>query len=184
MNKYIEQKKGEFEESVEFFKKDISSLRTGRANPAILDGVFVDAYGAKTPLSGVASISVADSRSMLVSPWDKNVIKDIEKAIVEANLGLGVTNEGERIRLTIPMMTEENRKELVKKMSEKMEKARIAIRQIREEVKENIESAFQTKEIPEDEKFKFVKELDDEVRKFNDRLKELRDKKEQDIMTI
>jgi ribosome recycling factor len=184
MNKYIELKNSELNEAIEFYKKDITSLRTGRANPAILDGIFVEAYGAKTVLSGVGSISVSDARSMVVSPWDKSVIKDIEKAIVEANLGLGVTNEGDRIRLTIPMMTEENRKDLVKKLGEKMEKARISVRQIREDVKESIETAFEEKEISEDDKFKYIKELDEEVRKLNEKLKDLRDKKEEEIMTI
>jgi ribosome recycling factor len=184
MNKFIEQKKADFEEALEFFKKDISTLRTGRANPSVLDGVFVDAYGAKTPLTGVASINVSDARSLVVQPWDKSLLKDIEKAVVEADLGLGTTNEGERLRLTVPMMTEENRKDLVKKLNEKMEKTRVSFKKTREEIKEDIEKAFTAKEIPEDDKFKFIKELDDEIRSRNESLKETRDKKEAEIMTI
>ncbi len=184
MNQFISARQGEFAEAIDFFKKEISSLRTGRANPAILEGVMVEAYGAKTPLAGVASVSVSDARSMLVAPWDRNVAKDVEKGIVEANLGLGVVNEGDRIRVTLPVMTEENRKELVKKLNERMEKARISIRQVREDSKNAIEEAHAKKEITEDDKFKSIRELDDHVRKLNDDLKEIRDKKEEEIMKI
>ncbi len=184
MNQYIELKQEEFQKAIDFFKKDIASLRTGRANPAMLDGIQVEVYGAKTPLNGVASINVADAKSMIVAPWDKNVIKDIEKAIVEAELGVGVINEGDKIRLSVPQMTEENRKDLVKKLNEKQEEARIKIRQTRDEIKEDIEKSEKNKEISEDDKFKFIKELDEETKSNNDELKNIRDKKEQEIMTI
>lgn len=169
---------------LDFFKKDISVLRTGRANPSVLDGILVEAYGAKTPLSGVGSINVSDARSMVVSPWDKSVLKDIEKAIVEAGLGFGVVNEGDKIRLTLPMMTEENRRDLVKKLNEKMESARVNLRKVRDEIKGDIENAEGDKEISEDDKFRFLKELDEEVKGKNDEVKNIRDKKEEDIMTI
>ncbi len=184
MNQYVQVKNEEFRKTIEFFKKDISALRTGRANPAMLDGIFVEAYGTKTLLAGIGSVTVSDAKSLVVSPWDKSVAKDVEKAIVEADLGVGVVNEGDKIRITIPAVTEENRRSLVKKLNEKMEEKRIAIRQTRDEVKENIESAEKDKNISEDDKFRFLKELDEEVRKINDELKAIRDKKEEEIMTI
>ncbi|MDA3840124.1 MAG: ribosome recycling factor [Patescibacteria group bacterium] len=184
MNTYIEEKQGDFENIMEYFKKDISSIRTGRANPAVLEGVMVEAYGVKTPLNGVANINVADSQSLLVAPWDKSVIKDVEKAIVDADLGLGVMNDGEKIRLTVPQMTEENRKELVKKLNEKMEKSRISVRQLRDDIKDGIEKDEKEKEISEDDKFSSIKELDERIREFNDEIKNIRDSKEADIMTI
>ncbi|OGF26106.1 ribosome recycling factor [Candidatus Falkowbacteria bacterium RIFOXYB2_FULL_47_14] len=184
MNQFIESKKEEFNKAVDFFKKEISSLRTGRANPNMLEGVTVDAYGAKTPLNGVASISVPDGQSIIIAPWDKGILKEIEKAMVEADLGVGVVNEGDKIRLTIPMMTEENRRDLVKKLNEKQEAARVALRKIREEVKESIERAEKNKEIPEDDKFRYMKELDELMAGKNDEIKSVRDKKEKDIMTI
>ncbi len=184
MNQYIQLKQEEFQKAIDFFKKDIANLRIGRANPNILDGVQAEAYGARTPLSGLASITVADARSMTVAPWDKNLLKDIERAIVEAELGVGVVNEGEKIRITIPQMTEENRRDLVKKLNEKMESARISIRQTRDEVKDDIERAEKNKEISEDDKFRFIGELDEEVRGLNEEVKEIRDKKESEIMTI
>ncbi|MBU0722473.1 ribosome recycling factor [Patescibacteria group bacterium] len=184
MNQYIQTKQADFIKAIDFFKKDISSIRTGRANPAMLDGIFVDAYGTKTALVGLASINVPEARSMIVTPWDKTITKDIEKAITTANLGINPVNEGDKIRLVVPQLTEENRKELVKKLSEKMEIARIALRQIRDEIKNIIEAAFKDKAMSEDDKFRFIKELDEEITKQNDVLKSIKDKKEEEIMTI
>jgi ribosome recycling factor len=184
MSNFISDNQEDFNNVIDFFKKDIMSLRTGRANPVMLDGVQVEAYGIMNSLNGVANITVTDSRSFLITPWDKSVAKAVEKGIVEANLGLGVVNEGDKIRLTIPPLTEENRKELVKKLNERMEKARISLRQVREDVKSGIEEAFTAKEITEDEKFRNEKELDEFIVKKNDELKDLRDKKEKDIMEI
>ncbi|KKR21157.1 MAG: Ribosome recycling factor [Parcubacteria group bacterium GW2011_GWE2_39_37] len=184
MNKFVQEKQEGFIKSIEFFVKEISTLRVGRANPSLLDGVFVTAYGVKTPLNGLASVSVTDARSMVISPWDKSVIKDIEKSIVEADLGLGVVNEGDKIRISLPIMTEENRKNLVKKLNEKMEEARIAVRKVRDEIKSAIEQAETDKEISEDEKYQFIRELEEEVAKKNEEIKKLKEKKEEDIMTI
>ncbi len=184
MNKYLQAKQGEFIKAVDFFKKEIAHLRTNRVNPNILDSVTVDAYGAKTPLSGLASITVPEARSMVIAPWDKNIIKDVEKAITAADLGLSVVNEGDKLRLVVPLLTEENRREIVKKLSKKLEDARISVRQIRDEIKNDIEQAEENKEINEDDKFRFIKELDEEVAENNDELKKTRDKKEEEIMTI
>lgn len=184
MNKYLQLKQEEFNKAAEFFKKDIANLRTGRLNPSILDQIIVEAYSAKTPINGLASITVPEARCLLIAPWDKAVLKDIEKAVTQANLGMSITNEGDKLRLTAPLLTEENRLELVKKLSKKLEDARIAVRQIREEIKNNIEQAEEGKEISEDDKFRFIKELDEEVVKRNDELKNIKDKKEEEIMTI
>jgi len=184
MNQYLVAKKEEFRKAVEFFKKDISALRTGRANTAILEGVQVEAYGAKTPLVGLSNVTAADARSLIVSPWDKNIVKDVEKAILEAGLGLGVVNEGDKIRLTIPAMTEENRKDLVKKLNEKTEQAKVSVRQNREAIKTAIEKAEKDKAISEDDRFRFMEELEEEVKRVNEELKTIRDKKEKEVMTI
>lgn len=184
MNQFIEAKQDQFSKAIDFFKKEIANLRTGRVNPAILDSVQVEAYGASTPLNGMASITVPEARSIIVTPWDKNIIKDIEKAIVAADLGVAIVSEGDKLRLTVPHLTEENRKDLVKKLNEKQEAVRVTVRQVREEIKSDIEKAFADKEIPEDDKFRFIKELDEEVGKKNNELKEIRDAKEKEIMTI
>jgi ribosome recycling factor len=184
MNQFLVAKKEEFHKAIEFYKKDIGALRTGRANTAVLEGVMAESYGTKTPLVGLANISVADARSLIVSPWDKNVLKDIEKAIIEADLGLGVVNEGDKIRLTIPAMTEENRKDLVKKLNEKTEQAKVSVRQNREAIKSAIEKAEKDKAISEDDKFRFMEELEEEVKRVNEEIKTIREKKEKDVMTI
>jgi len=184
MSPYLETKQKDFNGALDFFKKEISALRTGQANPSMLETVQVEAYGTMNPLNAVANISLSDSRSILIAPWDKSVIKSIAKALIEADLGLGVVNEGDKIRLSVPPLTEENRRDLVKKLNEKMEKVRIILRSARDGVKSLIESAEDDKEISEDEKFRFIKELDEFSAKKNEELKEMRDKREKDIMEI
>lgn len=184
MNQYIKIKQADFIKVIDFFKKDIASLRTGRANPTMLDGLYVEAYGTKTALVGLASISVPEARSIVITPWDKTLTKDIEKAVIAANLGLSPVNEGDKIRLVVPSLTEENRKGLVKKLNEKMETARVALRQVRDQIKESIETAFLNKAVSEDDKFRFFKELDEETARQNEELKKIKEKKEEEIMTI
>jgi ribosome recycling factor len=184
MHNYLLDKQIEFTSVLDFFKRDIANLRTSRANPSILDGVQIEAYGVMNPVNAVANISLADSHSITLTPWDKSVIKDIEKALIEADLGLGVVNEGDKIRLSVPAMTEENRRETVKKLNEKMEKARISLRQKREEIRGEVDRAEEAKEMSEDDKFRIMKDLDELVGKKNDELKEIRDLKEKDIMEI
>jgi ribosome recycling factor len=184
MNNYLEEKKGDFGKAVEFFKKDITSLRTGRANTAMLEGITVEAYGTKNPLVSIGSISIADAKSIVITPWDKSILKDVEKAVLEADLGLGIVNDGDKLRLTVPAMTEENRKDLVKRLNEKNEQAKVSARQVREAVKKAIEEAEEKGEISEDDRERFMKEMDEEVKKINEELKAVRDKKEEEIMTI
>lgn len=184
MNQYLQAKQADFTGALDFFKKEISGLRTGQANPSVLESIQVEAYGVMNPLNAVSNIAVSDTRSILIAPWDKTVIKSIEKAIIEANLGLGVVNEGDKLRLTVPPLTEENRKELVKKLNEKMEKVRVILRNVRDNIKNLIEKAFADKEISEDDKFRFIKELDEFSAKKNEELKEIRERKEKDIMEI
>ena len=184
MNSYLEVKQKDFSAALDFFKKEISILRTGQANPSVLDDVRVEAYDVLNPVNAVANISVSDGRSIIIAPWDRNVLKNIEKAILAADLGLGVVNEGDKLRLTVPPLTEENRRELVKKLNEKMEKTRVSLRGLRDNIKNAIEQAEENKEISEDDKFRFIKELDEFSAKKNEELKELRDRKEKDIMAI
>ncbi len=184
MSEFLQKKQGDFTAALDFFKKDIATLRTGRANPSVLDNVQVEAYGVMNPINAVGNIAVSDARSIIIVPWDKTVSKAIEKAIVDAGLGLGITNEGDKVRLTVPALTEETRKLLVKTLNEKMEKTRVILRQAREGVKNLIEAAFDGKEISEDDKFRFMKELDEFSAKKNDELKQIRDRKEADIMEI
>lgn len=184
MNTYIENKQEEIRKSIDYFTKEISTLRTGRATASILDKIMIPVYGTPSLLSTVSSITIQDARSMIVTTWDKNLIKEVEKAISDANLGVGVSNEGDKIRVTVPLMTEENRKNLVKQLGQKHEDSRISVRQIRDDIKSNIEKAESDKEITEDDKFRYLRDLEEKIKKTYDELSEIKDKKESDIMTI
>lgn len=173
----------EFNKAVEHYRQEIGTLKTGRVTPMILDNIRVEAYGVKNPLNQLGSVTV-DGRSLLIQPWDKGVVKDVEKAIVESDLGLSPANEGERIRINIPPLTEETRKEIVKLLHQKAEQAKVAIRQVRDKVKEEIVAAEKNKEFGEDEKFSLLEELDKKVGGFNDQIKAVTDEKEEEIMTV
>ncbi len=184
MSDLIDQYKEELGGVIDYLKKEISSIRTGRANPQILDNVQVDAYGTKTPLNQVASISVPEARTIVVEPWDKNIIKDAEKAIREANIGVNPVNEGNIVRLTVPQLTEESRKELIKMLNEKLEQARIKLRSLRDRIKEGIQKAEKNNEITEDDRFKLLKELDETISDYNKKIEAIGEEKEKEIMTV
>lgn len=173
-----------FDKALDHYKQDIATIKVGRANAAILDNVRVEAYGAKTPLNQVASVSVPEPRMIIVQPWDKTVIKEIEKAIIEADLGLNPSNEGDKIRINIPQMTEETRKNAVKVLNQKTEQARIVVRSVRDEIRDEIMEAEKNKEFGEDEKFRLLEELDKKTGEFNDKIKALSEEKEEEIITI
>lgn len=181
---FIQKYKDDFQKSLKILEDDLKTLRVGRANPLIVEGIMIEAYGSRTPLKQVASIAVPEARTLIIQPWDKSISKDIEKAIIEAKIGINPVNEGQQIRLTIPALTEESRKELTKSIGEKMEKTRIAIRQIRDKVKDEIVKAEKAKDITEDDKYDQQKKLDDVVKDYNDKIKIIGDKKEEEIMTL
>ena len=180
----IDESKPEFAKAVEHFKNELATIRTGRATPALIENILVDAYGAKTPIKQLGSINVADAKSMTVEAWDKSLLKGVEKAIAAANLGLGTADEGNFIRVSVPPMTEESRKDLVKLLKDKTENARIAVRNTRDKIKENIVQQEKNKEITEDDKYRFQKDLDELTGKYNDEIKELSEAKEKEIMTV
>ena len=184
MNDFIKKHESEFNGVVDHFKKELGSIRAGRANPAMIEEVLVESYGAKTPLKQLGRISVTEARCMSVQPLDKNLIKDIEKAIIYANLGLAVSAESTLVRVTVPQMTEENRKDLVKIMNEKLEAAKVSARAVREKTKEEITTAFTGKQITEDDKFDFLKELDEKIGGINKNLQDLAIAKENEIMSV
>lgn len=182
--KIIENHLEEFNRAVEHYQSEIGGLKTGRANPAILDSVRVEAYGTMNPIINVASVNVPDARSLIIQPWDKSILKEIEKGIIEANLNINPMNDGDKIRISLPPLTEETRKEIVKILNQKTEEAKIVIRVTRDKVKEEIIEAEKNKEFGEDEKFQQLEELDKKVGSYNEQIKELMDKKEAEILTI
>lgn len=174
----------DFNKAIEFFKEDIAGLRTGRASSAIVEDITVEAYGTRQPMKAIASIVVADAKTVNIDPWDKSVLAAIEKAIRDSGLGINPVNTGSQIRLFLPELTTERRQELIKVLHQKEESARIAIRKVREDVKEMVKAAEESNEVTEDEKYRLEEDLDKMVKEYNDKVKEITEKKEGEINTI
>ena len=173
-----------FEKALGFLRQEISSLRTGRATPALVEDIFVEAYGTKQPLKAVASISVADAKTINVDPWDKGLVQAVETAIRNSDLGISPVNDGKLIRLPLPDLNAERRQELIKVLHKKLEQARIALRKIREDVRAEIDKQEKAKTISEDEKFNEQDDLEMIVKDFNDKVRVIGEDKEKEITTI
>ena len=165
-------------------ERDFAAIRAGRANPAVLDKVMVDYYGVPTPINQMAAVSVPEARLLVVQPWDASTLKEIEKAINTADIGINPQNDGKVIRLSFPQLTEEHRKNLQKDISKRGEEAKVAIRNVRRDAMEKLKKLNKDKAITEDE----LHDGEDEVQKITDKyVKEIDDmakKKEADIMEI
>lgn len=180
----MEEFKQKLEKILKRFKNELLSLRTGRATPALVEDLEVDYYGSKTPLKAVASISSPGPRELLIQPWDKNVIPAVEKALQGSSLGLNPITDRDAIRLTIPALTEERRKELVKMLGRYSEDARIQVRREREEVLKEVERKEKNGEVSEDEKFRQKNEVQKIIDETNKKIEETGLTKEKEIMTI
>src|SRR3989344_8893245 len=163
---------------IEYFKGEIVVLRTGRATPALVEDLQVDYYGTKTPLKALASISTPDPRQILIQPWDKGALQPIEKAIQSSQLGLNPVVDGVYIRLNLPQLTEERRKDLIKILGQKAEETKISVRKAREEVLRVVDDAEKKKEISEDEKFRKKQETQKTVDEINKKIEEIVSAKE------
>lgn len=184
INEILKDSEVRMQKSIEVLRKDFASLRAGRANPAILDKVQVDYYGVPTPINQMANISAPEPRLLIIQPWDKSIIPSIEKAILKSDLGLNPSSDGTVIRIAIPQLTQERRKELVKTVKKKAEEAKVSIRNIRRDANDDIKSLEKSKEIPEDES----KRAQDEVQKITDKyiaeVDKVMNNKEKEIMEI
>ncbi|MDA0208170.1 MAG: ribosome recycling factor [bacterium] len=172
--------KPQFQKAIEHFKSELATIRTGEANPALLDNIQVESYGAMSPIKTVASISIPDPKTIQIDPWDQANVKAIESALMKSDLGINPNVSGKTIRLVMPMMTDELRQKLVKLVKTKQEDARIAIRKIREDVKKQIDSM----DGGEDEQRGAQSKLDDLVKEMNAEVEEIAKKKEERITTI
>ena len=172
------------DKSIQALKTEFSSIRTGQASPSLLDRIFVDYYGTQTPISQVGSISVPEARMLVVQPWDKSVLKEIEKAILQSDLGLVPMNDGNLIRMAIPQLTEERRKDLVKIANKKAEEAKVAIRNIRRDGNTFLKKKEKKGDISKD----IISEAEDEVQDLTDiKIKEIdavTEKKIKEIMSV
>ena len=150
--------------SISVLESEMKAVRAGRANPAILDKVTVEYYGAQSPLTQIASVSVPDARSILIQPWDASILSEIEKAILKSDLGITPNNDGKAVRLNFPPLTEERRKELVKGIRKKGEDSKVAIRSIRRDAMEDAKTQKKNGEITEDD----VKNIEKDIQKLTD----------------
>lgn len=172
------------DKTLEVLRKDLASVRTGRASLAILDGVTVDYYGAKTPLNQVANLAVPEGNLITVRPWEPPLLETIEKAILSSDLDLNPANDGKTLRIHIPPLTEERRKLLVKQVGTMAEEGRTALRQVRRDANDRLKRMLKDKEISEDDEKRALKEVqgltDEHVKKVDEIVKN----KEQDLMTV
>lgn len=180
----IDTAKESMNEAVAFAKKEFSHIRAGKATPALLDNVKVNYFGSQTPLNQLANVSAPEARLLTVQPYDKSILEDVEKAIMAAGLGLNPSNDGTIIRIPLPILSEERRKELVKHAKEVAEKARISIRNTRRDANDEIKSTVESESLPEDSRF----EAEEVIQKYTDtyieKIDEVLEKKEQEIMTV
>jgi len=172
------------EEVIAATKRTFASVRTGRANPALLDRIVVSYYGTPTPLNQMASVSVPEPRLLVITPWDKGSIKDIEKAILASDLGLTPSNDGTVIRLSIPTLTEERRKELVRVVRKDAEDHRVAVRNIRRDLNDAVKKLEKNGDISEDESRRVQEEIQEQTNKFIEQIDELLKAKEKEIMEV
>ena len=172
------------QKAIESLKKDLSRVRAGRATPALLDGLSVDYYGSPMPINQIANISVPDARMIVVQPWEKNMLKEIEKAIQISDLGLNPQNDGNQIRLPIPPLSEERRKDLFKNCKKIGEESKVAIRNIRRDSNEKLKKGEKDKTVTQDESKKGQEEIQKLTDKFIKSVDELLVSKEKEIMEI
>lgn len=179
----LEDCKEKMAKAVTHTESELTKIRAGKANPSMLDGINVDYYGSATPLSQVSNINTTDARTIIIQPWEKNLLGTIEKAIIDSNIGLNPQNDGSIIRLVVPPLTEERRRDLVKKAKEETEKGRVSIRNIRKDTNESIKK-LKNDGASEDE----IKVGEGEVQKLTDlyiaKVDQLAELKEKDIMTV
>ncbi len=170
--------------SIEATKEDFATVRTGRARPSLLNNVMVDYYGTPTPVNQMAKVSAPEARLLVIEPWDKSMLGDIERAILKANLGLTPNNDGNLIRINIPQLTEERRKELVKVVREKAEKGKIAIRNIRQDANNELKKLESNGEISEDTYRRGLETIQELTDSYIEKVDELLKDKEAEIMEV
>ena len=169
---------------IEWFRGEIVSLRTGRASPALVENLEAEYYGARTPLKQLASISVPDARSLVIQPWDKGALEASGKAIERSPLNIAPIADGDTIRLSMPQLTEERRREVLKILAAKAEETRVRSRRMRDEAWKGIQTLEKEKKISEDDRYRAKEELQKRIDIFNEELEDIQKKKEKEIMEI
>jgi ribosome recycling factor len=184
VNDVLKELQGNLDKAIDALKKDLGKVRTGRASVSILDGVRVDYYGTPTPLNQVASLNVPDPRLITIKPWEKSLIPEIEKSIRASQLGLNPSSDGEIVRLPMPPLTEERRKELVKMVKKMAEESKVALRGARRDANEMLKEFQKDKEITEDEEKQGLKKVQDATDSAVTKVDEIVAKKEKEILEV
>ncbi|MDD4606811.1 MAG: ribosome recycling factor [Patescibacteria group bacterium] len=184
MNQIIEQHNAKFDQIIEHLKTELKELHIGRAQPSLVENVKIESYGTQTPLQQLGSITVSDARSLVIQIWDKSILKNVEKALIDSPIEMSVNVDGELIRINLPALTEERRQQLTKVLHQRLEQAKIAVRNLRDEVRDEIMQKFRDKELTEDDKYRLFEELDKFTGEYNDKIKEIGENKEKEIITV
>lgn len=184
LNSIIDEAKEKMEKSLEHYRSELKSVRTGRASVAMFDNIRVDYYGTPTPLSQIGTLSAPEPRMITIQPWERNLIPAIEKAILSTNMGFNPSNDGSLIRIPIPQLTEERRKDIVKMIKKMAEEAKVIIRNIRRDANEGFKKSEKDKEISEDDAKKGVAKIQEITDEYIKKIDEITAKKEKDVMEI
>lgn len=176
--------KSKLQKSVEYLRSELSQVRTGRANPSLLEDITVEVYESKMALKELGSITLSDAQTIMVSPWDKSLIPDISKAIRESEAKLNPVEAGASLRVPIPPLTEERRKELSKIVNNKVEEAKQSIRNIRQDAMKDIDRQFDEKEITEDDKFAYRDDVEEIVKNTVEEIEKMGEAKTEELMTV
>lgn len=176
--------KPKMDEVVAKLNEELQSIRTGKATSSLVENILVSYYGTKTPLKNMANISTPDAFLITIQPWDVNSLSDIEASIRASSLGFGITNDGTRVRLTLPPLTQERRQEFIKLIHQKAESARIVLRTLRQEAWEDVQKEKKQGEITEDELYSSEKELNKLIDSYNEKIKKIIEEKERDLSNI
>src|SRR5450755_4779675 len=180
----LEDAERRMQKAIEALKLDLSAIRTGRANLALIERITVDYYGAPTPINQVASVSVPEARLLVIQPWDKKLLTDIEKAIQKSDLGINPNNDGIVIRLNVPPMNEERRRDLVKTLHKKLDEHKVAVRNVRRDVQDKLRDREKKKEVSEDELKRSIEKLQKLTDRFIDEMDKVGKTKEQEILEV
>ncbi len=184
MSPIITQHEEEFKSALEHVSNELNGIRGNRAHPSLVEDLKVEVYGSEMRVKEIASITIPEPRVIVIQPWDKTVLKDVERGVVKANLNVGVQNDGAVVRVTFPTLTEESRNQILKVLGQKLEAGKVQVRQIREKVREAIVKAERDKDITEDDRYKAQEDLDQYVGELLERIKDMGERKEQEVMTV
>ncbi len=181
MQEFVSNTKKDFENILAHLAREISTLHVSRATPALVEGIIINVYGQKMPLNQVASLSAPDARTIIVQPWDASILAEIQKGITESHISFSSSVEEKFVRLTMPQLSEERRREIIKHLGKKVEEARISIRRVRDQVQKSIEESERAKEISEDQKFRSKDSLQKLVDEYNKKIADIESKKINEI---